>query len=203
MSEPDDIYGVAFQRVDAATTAALIRARPPHRDLGAFMRLVDGARQNQRNRTIAPGPRIVEVIEAVLREDEARLVLVEVELTRWITTWPHDGCRQAVQAVDAHWTEPSPWIRRIRDRLQAWAELRELGLEPPAETALEYLLDLGRPPLVAEPAFLEGLLAAGPGLTPDALRIAGKLAAERAPTAARLLGPQVERAAALWESHQA
>lgn len=184
-------YGLHWLHVDAATTLELLRQHPPQREFAA---LSDAAYERVRvirGRTIAPGTRIVRAVEAAVRDHgDSRLVFLELSLSRYLVVWPPEGAATAVAALEARWPQPSPGLHRIVRRLRAVAEVRALGLETPVTAALEYLLDLSRPP-VLHPAFLPALRAVTADLKPTALRAAAdrlSAAPTAAPTAAALLG---------------
>lgn len=200
MSAPaDDPYNLAWLHLDAAATRTLLAEHPPQRVFGELSDRAYEIVREHRGRTIAPGERIVGAIRAAIRDyGDARLVLFEFALIRYIEVWPPDGPELAARALREAWPSPSPALKRIGVRLQAWAQLRALGLGAPEAAALEHLLDLGRPPML-NPSFLAGLRALASGLSPDSLRAAAARLPAEAPIAHILLRDSPALAAELLE----
>lgn len=197
--DEDGPYGVAWLHLDPARSLELLREFPPGTHFGDFGNHAYLRQRDWRGAHIPPGPRIVQAIEAVLRDrGELGLLQLEKHLLSWIVQWPPDGPAVAARALRARWPATTPRLERLAARLEAWAELRALGLPEATTTLFEFLLDLSRPPL-SHPAFAEALGRISPEVPAAELRAVGRLLPARAPTAARLLGRAPELVARMRE----
>lgn len=181
-------------KLSVRTLLPLLRARPPHKDLGAFLRLSRDAMVREASATTDPVERFVRFAQRQDARGPIALGEVEVTLVRATYEWTVDQIGDAVAQLAAAWPNPTGGRRRILDRLtvlQSLVALRDSErIHLGAFKHLAYALSTWRAPLWSDLAPV-ALVHTQPRPTAQQLEHAIGVVRAEAPAAYAAVAPQL------------
>ena len=179
-----------LRRIDAATLLPLLRARPPHKNFGATLRLIHDATARVAVHQRGVVESYTRVVLQAAQRGPVDLNHLQMGLVEVVAQWSVDHQRTLLSELSAAWPDAQGARARLLGELQAICEVSALAESGDLQEAVSHVFLLmltGARPPVWTTAFAEGLAELDARPTGAELQAAQPVVAARAPAAHALV----------------